>query len=148
VAAGGALVDAQRGAARIVLFDGVCAFCDGAVRWLLARDPGARLRFAPLQGRTAAALRARHPEIPEAFETLVYVERDADGERVYLRSAALFRVLAQLESPWRHVAKLRWLPRGLCDFAYRIFARLRYRLFGRLDACRLPGSEDAQRFLD
>ena len=49
---------------RLVLFDGVCGFCDRAVRWLIARDPAGRLRFAPPQGEADAALRERHPEIP------------------------------------------------------------------------------------
>jgi predicted DCC family thiol-disulfide oxidoreductase YuxK len=131
----------------LLLFDGVCVFCNGAVRWLMARDPQARMRFAPLQGETAAALRARHPEIPGALETLVYVEADAAGERVFLRSAGVFRVLALLDSPWRHVAKLRWLPRRLCDALYLAFARRRYRLFGEVDACPIPTPQEAQRFL-
>ena len=45
----------------IVLYDGVCGFCNGSVRWLIEREAGARLHYAPLQGETAAALRARHP---------------------------------------------------------------------------------------
>jgi predicted DCC family thiol-disulfide oxidoreductase YuxK len=130
-----------------VLFDGVCVFCNGAVRWLLARDPQGRLRYAPLQGDTAAALRARHPEIPEALETFVLVEPSAEGERVYLRSDALFRVLAQLDTPLRRLAVLRALPRGLRDALYLAFARMRYRLFGRLDACALPSAEEKARFL-
>jgi len=113
----------------------------------MARDPHARMRFAPLQGETAAALRERHPEIPRALETLVYVESDAAGERVFLRSAGLFRVLALLDSPWRHVAKLRWLPRSLCDALYLAFARRRYRLFGEVEACPIPTPEEAARFL-
>ena len=75
----------------LVLFDGVCAFCDGAVRWLIERDPHARLRFAPLQGETAAALRRRHPELPSDVDTLVYVETLGGAERVYLRSEAVWR---------------------------------------------------------
>jgi len=131
----------------LLLFDGVCVFCNDAVRWLMVRDPHARMRFAPLQGDTAAALRARHPEIPPALETLVYVESDAAGERVYLRSAGLFRVLALLDSPWGHAAKLRWLPRRLCDALYLAFARRRYRLFGEALACPIPTPQEAQRFL-
>ena len=132
----------------LLLFDGVCSFCNGSVRWLAARDPRAWLRFAPLQGETAAALRARHPEIPEALETMAYVRTDASGERVFLRSEALWRVLELLDSPWRHVAPvLRALPRGLRDRLYLAFARRRYRLFGKLDACPLPRPEDAKRFL-
>jgi predicted DCC family thiol-disulfide oxidoreductase YuxK len=121
--------------ARIVLYDGVCGFCNGSVRWLAARDRGARLHYAPLQGETAAALRARHPEIPTALETIAFVEDD----RVWMQSAAVFRVMRELPSPWRWIAALRGLlPRALWDAAYRAFARRRYRWFGRLDACPIP----------
>jgi predicted DCC family thiol-disulfide oxidoreductase YuxK len=135
-------------AQHLLLFDGVCVFCNGSVRWLAARDPHARLRFAPLQGETAAALRARHPEIPAELETVVYVRREASGERVFLRSEALWRVLALLESPWRHLAWLvRVLPRALRERAYLAFARGRYRRFGVLDACSIPTPEERARFL-
>jgi len=131
---------------RLVLFDGVCGFCDRAVRWLLAHDREARLYFAPLQGETAALLRARHPEIPEALDTLVYVEAKADGERVHLRSEAVFRVLFELPAPWRRLAWLRCLPRSLTDWAYDLFARQRYRLFGRSDRCAVPQPGERARF--
>jgi predicted DCC family thiol-disulfide oxidoreductase YuxK len=132
--------------ARLVLFDGVCGFCDRAIRWLLERDRSERLHFAPLQGATAATLRRRHPEIPEGAETLVFVEIDADGERVHLRSDAVFRVAAELDGRWRRLAWLRRLPRPLTDAAYRLFARHRYRLFGKLDACSAPLPGERARF--
>lgn len=132
---------------RLVLFDGVCRFCDGAVRWLLERDPEGRLRFATLQGETAAALRESHPEFPTDLETLVYVETDASGEHIYLRSDAIFRVVAQLRSPWRHVARLRRLPRGLTDAVYRVFVRNRYRIFGKFDECVIPTADERARFV-
>ena len=132
----------------LVLFDGVCAFCHGAVRWLIERDPQARLRFAPLQGETAAALRQRHPELPGDLDTLVYVETMGGAERVYVRSEAVWRACAAIGALPRG---LRWwarLPQPLADLGYRIFARLRYRVFGRLDACRLPEPGERERFLD
>jgi predicted DCC family thiol-disulfide oxidoreductase YuxK len=139
----------EAGVAGLVLFDGVCGFCDAAVRWLLRHDPQGRLRFAPLQGAAAAHLRARHPEIPEGLETLVYVEaRGGEGERVYLRSEAVFRACAQLPEAPRWIGWLARLPRGLTDLGYRALARLRYRLFGRLDACRVPGPGERERMLD
>ena len=42
----------------LILYDGVCGLCHASVRWLMKRDRG-RLRYAPLQGETASALRAR-----------------------------------------------------------------------------------------
>ena len=135
---------AQVPAVRIVLYDGVCGFCNGSVRWLIERDAAARLHYAALQGETAAALRARHPEIPNELDTIAFVEEN----RVFLRSAAIFRVLRELPAPWRWLAPLRWLlPGALWDVAYRAFARRRYRWFGRLEACPIPPPELRARFL-
>ena len=134
--------------AQIVLYDGVCGFCNGSVRWVIERDTSGRLHYAPLQGETAAALRVRHPEIPTEVDTMVFVELGAGGERVFLRSAAIFRMLRELRAPWRWLAPLRFLlPRALWDVAYRAFARRRYRWFGRLEACPIPPAELRARFL-
>jgi len=134
--------------ARIVFYDGVCGFCNGSVRWLIERDAGARLHYAALQGETAAALRARHPELPTELDTIVFIEAAPGGEQVWLRSAAIFRVLRDLPAPWRWLAPLRWLlPRALWDVAYRAFARRRYRWFGRLETCPIPPAELRARFL-
>jgi predicted DCC family thiol-disulfide oxidoreductase YuxK len=132
--------------ARLVLFDGVCGFCDRAVRWLMARDPAGRLGFAPLQGETAARLRQLNPEIPTEVETLVLVATADGSPRVSLRSDAAWRVCAELERPWRWLAWLRWLPRGLRDRLYVEFARRRYRWFGRLESCRVPDAAERHRF--
>jgi predicted DCC family thiol-disulfide oxidoreductase YuxK len=133
---------------RLVLFDGVCGFCDRAVHWLVERDPGQRLRFAALQGATAAALRSRHPEIPDHVDALVYIDASDGTERVYLRSEAVLRVCAALERRPRGLWLFERLPRALADLGYRLFARWRYRLFGRFDACRVPSAEQRGRYLD
>jgi predicted DCC family thiol-disulfide oxidoreductase YuxK len=135
-------------AAGIVLFDGVCAFCDATVRWLVRHDPEARLRFAPLQGPTAAQLLARHPGIPEGLETLVYVVASDRGERFYLRSEAVFRACAAISGAPRWVGLAARLPRALTDLGYRLIARVRYRVFGRLDTCRIPAPGERERMLE
>jgi predicted DCC family thiol-disulfide oxidoreductase YuxK len=134
--------------AGLVLFDGVCGFCDATVGWLVRHDPEGRLRFAPLQGPTAAGLRARHPEIPAGLETLVYVEGQGEGERVWLRSEAVFRACAAISGAPRWVGLAARLPRRLTDLGYRLLARARYRVFGRLETCRVPGPGERERMLD
>lgn len=126
----------------IILYDGVCGLCGKAVRWLIARDRG-RLAYAPLQGETAARLRALHPRIPTRVESVVLV----DGGKVYLRSKAFLHVARHLTRPWRWAYGLRWLPAFLLDPMYWIVARTRYRLFGKYDACRLPTKDERARLL-
>jgi predicted DCC family thiol-disulfide oxidoreductase YuxK/GNAT superfamily N-acetyltransferase len=131
----------------LVLYDGECGVCSRAVRWLLSADRHGLLRFAPLQGATAAALRRRRPDVPADLDTIVYVDRSTGTEEVSWRSAAVFRICRLLGGPWGALALLAWLPRSLTDAAYAAFARRRH-LFGAADAvCALPSPAEAARFL-
>jgi predicted DCC family thiol-disulfide oxidoreductase YuxK len=132
-----------------VLFDGECGLCDRSVQWLLRRDRGGALRFGALAGGAAAAVRARHPELPSADESIVLVEApDTATERVRVRSDAALAILARLGGPWRFAGILRVVPRPLRDLVYGAVARRRRRWFGRLAACRIPTPEERARFLD
>lgn len=117
----------------VVLYDGECGLCHRSVKFLIARDRG-QLYYAPLQGETAAALRARHPEIPTVLESVVLV----DGDRVHLRSKAFLYITKYLTAPWRWAYHVRWLPAFLLDLGYRVIARVRYRIWGKYDSCQRP----------
>jgi predicted DCC family thiol-disulfide oxidoreductase YuxK len=127
----------------ILLYDGVCGLCARSVRWILHHERDHAVVFAPLQGETAAALRARLPRIPTELSTVVLV----DGDRVHLRSKAFLHVAGHLRAPWRWGHAFRWLPGFALDGLYWVVARLRYRLFGKHDACELPAPEQRARFL-
>lgn len=126
----------------IILYDGVCGLCHRTVRFLMRRDRKL-LRYAPLQGTTATALRSLHPEIPKTLESVILV----DGDNVYLRSKAFLHAARYLTVPWRWMHALRWMPSFLPDFFYRGIARVRYRVWGKLDACSLPTPDERNRQL-
>lgn len=133
---------------RVVFFDGVCVVCNASVDWLLRRDTAQRLHFAPLQGPTAAQVRAAFPaRFPADIDTVVYFDRSGGTPRIELRARAILDILDAVEGPraWRRI--LRLVPAPLADLGYRIFAALRYRLFGKRDACRVPAPEESARFL-
>lgn len=132
---------------RLVLYDGECGFCDRLVQWLLVRDPAARLQFAPLAGPTARAILTRHPEVPRGLDSLIYVTGSGPDERIEWESRGAFLIFKDLGYPWAMLAWPRFLPRFITDFGYRLFARIRYRIFGRLDTCRVPSPSERSRFL-
>jgi predicted DCC family thiol-disulfide oxidoreductase YuxK len=134
---------------RIVFFDGVCAFCDGTVRWLTDRDSEGRLHFAPLQGETAAIARTGFSDrFPRDVDTIVYLRPGPDGHPdVSKRSTAVLEILRDLGGGWSWLAVLRFLPTPVADGAYRVFARNRYRWFGTLHACDTPTPGERQRLL-
>ena len=126
-----------------VFFDGVCGLCNHSVNWLLARDSEHRLRFAPLQGATAG--RVLDAEIRNRLDTLVFVR---DGE-TFIRTAAVSRILMTLGGRWRVLGGILWIvPSPIRDLGYRIVSRLRYRLFGKHESCRLPTPQERAVFLD
>ena len=129
--------------APLVLYDGVCGLSSRSVRFLIKRDRERVLRFAPLQGETAAALRAKHPEIPATLESVVLVE---DG-RVRLRSKAFLHISRYLTRQWRWGWYFRWMPGFLLDLGYRLIAKLRYRIWGKKETCEIPLPEERKLFL-
>ena len=131
----------------LVFFDGECRFCNRGVNFVLARDTAHRMRFAPLQGKTYAELKVRHPELKK-LDAMVVCVRQGEHETVYIRSRAAFQVFKRLSGIWPVVAWLRILPAWFCDPFYRMFAALRYTLFGKNDSCRIPSPEERAVFLD
>lgn len=127
----------------VLFYDGVCAMCNGVVRWMLRIDTKQVFCFAPLQGQTAALVRKIHPEFPTEIEAVVYLRR---GE-VFQRSRAAALAMQQMPYPAKALSWLRFLPGWLTDFFYSIIARVRYRIFGKYDHCPLPPAEHRHRFL-
>jgi predicted DCC family thiol-disulfide oxidoreductase YuxK len=123
----------------VVFFDGTCGLCNGFVDFLVRHDRGRRLRFAPLQGETAA----HFARLPRALDSVVV----ADGPVVLVKSDAALCVFARLGWPWRLAGLARVVPRALRDAVYDLIARNRYRWFGQRDACRIPSEREARWFL-
>ncbi|MDE2877363.1 thiol-disulfide oxidoreductase DCC family protein [Candidatus Palauibacter soopunensis] len=132
----------------IVLFDGVCNLCAGAVRFIIRRDRSGRFRFASLQSdvgrRILAATQVDPPGPGEPPRSLVLFA----GGKVYRSSTAALLILAGLGRAWPFVATLLVIPSPLRNFVYRFVARNRYRWFGKETACELPRSEEGWRFID
>ena len=124
-----------------------CGGCCGATF-------GDRLRFVPLESESAAPVLSRHEvggsmaggAIPET----ILVVRDAGGtaESVLVRSDAVVALLLELPRPWPWIGvALRLIPRAVRDLGYRLVARWRYRVWGRLESCPVPTAEERERFL-
>jgi predicted DCC family thiol-disulfide oxidoreductase YuxK len=137
----------------LFIFDGRCGLCNRSVCWFLKRDRLDRLRFVPSESPKVAGILARHGLDAAAAagnSGSILVLRDADKptERLVTRSDAVLALLSQLPFPWPTVAgALRIIPRPLRDLGYRLVARYRYRIWGRLEACPIPTAEERGRFL-
>jgi predicted DCC family thiol-disulfide oxidoreductase YuxK len=132
----------------VLLYDGLCGFCDGTVQFVLARDRKGAIRFATLQGDHGRAVLARHGELKGVDSLVLVDDRGVEGERVLVRSEAILWLARYLGGGWRVLNLIRILPQSLRDALYDVFARYRYRLFGRYESCALPDEAQRARFID
>lgn len=127
----------------IVLFDGVCKFCNRMVNFAIRNDPKKKLRFAPLQSATGQRLKVQYGVAPEV-NTVVLIENG----KAYTYANAAIRVCRHLRWPVRMLYAYILVPPFISQAFYKWFARRRYRWFGKLDTCMIPTPGVRDRFLD
>jgi predicted DCC family thiol-disulfide oxidoreductase YuxK len=123
----------------ILFYDGHCNLCHFAVRFVSKRDRKRLFYFAPLQGDTAATRLSQ--EILNV-DTVVLLE----GNKVYIKSKAAFRVLRLLGFPWNLLCVLNVFPLKLTDVWYDAIARRRNRIWGRREVCEISDSTHPANF--
>ena len=82
-------------------------------------------------------------DIGDDVDSLVLIE---DG-RVFLHSSAALRNVRALGFPWSIGYALIIVPAPIRDWFYKLFAKYRYRLFGKKDLCMVPTPDIRERFL-
>ena len=131
-------------AGALLLFDGVCNLCNGAVNFVIEADPDAYFRLGTLQSDAARPYLRAFGRDPEAMSTVVLIENG----QLYTRSTAVLRVLRRLEAPWSLLWAFIVVPRPVRDWLYDRVAASRYDWFGQRDECRVPTPDLRARFLD
>lgn len=127
----------------IVLFDGVCNFCNSAVNFIIEHDSARYFRFAPIQSAIGEELIVKNGIDQTRTDSVILVE----GGKAYTNSTSALRIARKLDGIWKLAFILVVVPRPFRDLAYKLFAKYRYRLFGKQDACMMPTAEIRARFL-
>jgi len=138
----------------VVLFDGVCNFCDASVNFIIDHDREGYFKFAPLQSEAGMRLANEYGlgskvansganDGSKPIDSVILIE---DG-RAFTYSTAALHISRRLGKPWSWLYAFIVVPVPIRDFFYRLFAKYRYRIFGRKDECMLPTPEVRARFL-
>ena len=128
----------------VVYFDGVCNLCNGAVDFIIRRDPAARIHFASLQSPHGQDVLRRLGLSVDDLKTIVF---EQDGQ-LSVKSDAALKIAALLDGPVRVLAWFTWIPHCLRDPLYMFISKNRYRWFGKKSSCRLPSADEVKRFID
>lgn len=128
---------------RVIVFDGVCNWCNAWVDVVLRHDQAGVFRFGTLQSDAGHRL-LRHLHLPtEDFETFILLE----GSQVFTKSTAALRVLQQLPRLTLLAMFAGFIPLPIRDAVYGFIARNRYRWMGRRQTCRVPTAHECNRFV-
>jgi predicted DCC family thiol-disulfide oxidoreductase YuxK len=127
----------------IILFDGVCNFCNSSVNFIINRDKKAIFKFAALQSDYGSIILAKHNLSKKSLDSLILVK----NARILTESSAVLEICRQIKWPWKLFYVFIIVPRPIRNFFYRLFAKNRYRFFGKKEECMLPSPEIKERFL-
>jgi len=127
----------------IILFDGICNLCNGAVQFLLKRDKKKQFMFASLQSDAAKYILLQYNVKKFGMDSIVFIE---DGE-IYQKSTAVLKIIKYLNWPWTMISVTSFLPLGFRDRMYDFIAQNRYRWFGKKDSCIMMLPEYKNRFI-
>ncbi|MBI4850341.1 MAG: DUF393 domain-containing protein [Acidobacteria bacterium] len=132
----------------IMLYDGVCGFCSQSVQIIIKLDKKGVIKFAPLQGEFGNSAKLRHKEL-ENIDSVVILEANSNGrEQIFVRSDAILQITKHLGGIWKIFQIAQIIPKPIRDFLYDLFARNRYKVFGKYDSCMIPSPEIRARFID
>ena len=127
----------------IILFDGVCNLCNGAVNFVIKRDSGNVFKFTPLQEKQGVLLLKMHAVDTQKLDSIVLIE----NEKVYVKSSAALRIARKMSNLWPLFFVLLIIPSFIRDGVYDFIAKNRYKWFGKKEQCMIPTPGSREKFL-
>jgi predicted DCC family thiol-disulfide oxidoreductase YuxK len=129
----------------IVLFDGICNFCNSTVLQIIKYDKANKLKFSSLQSdfgkKTLKSLKMEEDNL----NTLIFIK---NSNEVYTESNAILEIIKMLQGFPRVLLIFRILPKKVRDFLYKKFSNNRYKLFGKKENCMIPTKKLREKFID
>ncbi len=128
----------------IILFDGVCNFCNASVDFVVARDPKGYFRLGALQSDEAKPYLEEYGIDAGDLSSMVLIENG----RIFRQSSAALRIAKHLSGLWPLLYLFIIVPPFIRNVVYNLIANHRYQWFGKSDTCRVPTDDLRERFLN
>jgi predicted DCC family thiol-disulfide oxidoreductase YuxK len=127
----------------ILLFDGVCNLCSGAVQFILNNDREGKIKMASLQSNFGQNFLLENQLPTKEYQSLIFIENN----QYFTQSEAFFKLIQYLPN-YKWLTIFNFLPVTFSNFFYRLIAKNRYAWFGKKNECWLPSPTWKDRFLD
>lgn len=128
---------------KIVLFDGVCNLCNGAINYVIKRDKKNVFKFAALQSEIGKELTSKFNIDTSKVDSIILI----DGDKHYDKSSAALYISKNISGAHPLLFGFMIIPKFIRDAAYDYVARNRYKWFGKKDNCMIPTKELKSKFL-
>lgn len=127
----------------IILFDGVCNFCNSSINLVIRHDKKNHFKFAALQSEAGRQLLQKFKAADLPLDSIVLIENDM----LYKQSTAILRIAKKLNGAYALLYGFILVPRFLRDAVYSFIARNRYKWFGKKESCMIPTKEVKEKFI-
>jgi predicted DCC family thiol-disulfide oxidoreductase YuxK len=127
----------------IVLFDGVCNFCNSSVNFIIRHDKKKRYKFAALQSDIGRVLSEMNAIDQSKIDSIILVENG----KVFVKSSAILRISKHLNYLYPLFFGFVIIPKFIRDGVYDFIAKNRYKWFGKKETCMIPSPEIKSRFI-
>ncbi|MCC6154787.1 MAG: thiol-disulfide oxidoreductase DCC family protein [Candidatus Hydrogenedentes bacterium] len=127
----------------IILFDGVCNYCNSILNYIIKHDHKKRFRFAHLQSNAGQDLLEKYGFPRDMLDSVVLIENG----KAHIKTDVTIRIAPHMGGIARVAVLLRFVPRFIRDFGYDVIAHNRYKWWGKQNACIVPTPDVRDRFL-
>ncbi len=127
----------------IILFDGVCNFCNSIINFIIRQDKKNILRFAALQSDAGQRLLKKYNISSTSLNSFVLIDRG----KVYKSSTAGLRLYNKLPWYWKWTQIFWIVPKFIRDGVYNVIANNRYKWFGKRESCMIPNESIKNQFI-
>lgn len=127
----------------IIIFDGVCNFCNASVNFIMRNDRKSVFFFTANQHASGQEILKSFQVPAEEVGTVYYLEKG----KLYRKSTAALRISRHLRFPFFLAYGFMIVPAFIRNAVYDVIARNRYKWFGKKESCRMPSAEEAARFI-
>ena len=128
---------------KILLFDGVCNYCNDKVNFIIKNDTNDVFRFIALQSETGQKI-ITYLGIDKTIDSIILYE---PGYAYFIKSEAVFRVVKHLSSSVKLLLLLNFIPTSIKNLIYDFIAKNRYKWYGKNEQCMIPSEEIIRKFI-
>ena len=127
----------------IILFDGVCNFCNTSINFIIRQDKKKVFRFAALQSGAGKEFLEKYNLPKDYLESFILIDKG----KVYKSSTAGLRMYNKLPWYWKWLQVFWIVPKFIRDGVYNVIAKNRYKWFGKKEECMIPNEDVKNRFI-